>query len=103
MENPFTFDTTNPRLVTKVVREDINFSDKNTYIATGAIYAASVVGFQRRYMRTNAVNGGQAALFFALSLPTAYVYARYFTNSANNEAAVFNNLSEAALTAPKED
>ena len=91
MENPYVFDTVNSRLVAKVDRETVNANVSKTYYYTGLIYAASVVGFQRRYVRSNIATGGQAGIFMLLSLPCAYSYASFFTNSANNEAAVINN------------
>ena len=97
MENPYIYDPSNPKLVAKVNRAAVNYNNQNTYYLTGAIYAASVITFQRRYVRTNTATAAQTGAFLLLSLPTAWAYARYLTNSAENEAAVMNNDAENAL------
>ena len=87
MENPFTFHADNNRLVTNVT------APHKVYIGTGALYLFSLYAYNRRFLRVGG-DGVAAAAFAAFSLPAAYSYARFFLDTAENEAASMNNAKE---------
>jgi len=88
MENPFTFNNAaNPRIVTNVV------APNKVYIGTGGLYLFSLFAYNRKFLRVGG-DGVAAAAFAAAALPAAYSYARFFLDSAENEAALMNNARE---------
>lgn len=87
MEDPFVFDTVNKRLVSNVTNAN------KVYFGTGALYIFSLMAYNRKYLRVGG-DGVAAAAFAAASLPAAYSYARFFLDSADNEAARMNNANE---------
>ena len=87
MENPYTFSATNHRQVTNVK------PPHNVFLGTGALYVFSLYAYNRRFLRVGG-DGVAAAAFAAFSLPAAYSYARFFLDSAENEAATLNNAKE---------
>jgi len=87
MENPYTFCTTNPRVVTNTQ------APGKVYMGTGALYLFSLFAYNRRFLRVGG-DGVAAAAFAAASLPAAYSYAKFFLDTAENEAAVMNNSRE---------
>ena len=87
MENPYTFSADNHRLVTNIKPAH------NVYLGTGALYLFSLYRYNRRFLRVGG-DGVAAAAFAAFSLPASYSYARFFLDSAENEAAVMNNAKE---------
>lgn len=91
MENPYRFSPANHRLV-------LNASTDNTKRngLAAAIYAISLIGYSRRYLRVNQ-NAPQFAAFAILSAPAAFAYSRFVMDSAENEAAVKNNTLEENL------
>lgn len=88
MENPYTFDKANHRLVTNVK------ANGTVYPMTGLFYLTSLYLYSRRYLR---VDGNAVAFgaFAAFSLPASYAYAKFFFSSAEEEAAQMNNAKEA--------
>jgi hypothetical protein len=88
MENPYTFDAANHRVVTNV-----HSNTTKVYLTTAAIYGASLYMYSRRYLRIDG-NGVAAAAFAAASLPAAYAYGRFFMSDAESEAALMNNARE---------
>ena len=87
MESPYKFDTKNPRVVANVA------GTTNVYIGTGALYLLSLYAYNRRFLRIDG-NGVAAGAFAAFALPASYAYARFFLDSAENEAARLNNARE---------
>lgn len=87
MENPYTFDKANHRLVTNVK------ANGTVYPMTGLFYLTSLYLYSRRYLR---VDGNAVAFgaFAAFSLPASYAYAKFFFSSAEEEAAQLNNAKE---------
>jgi len=87
MENPFTFDPVHHRVVQNVPK------NTNVYVGSALLYAFSIFAYNRRFMRIDG-NGVAAGAFAAFSLPASYAYARFFLDSAENEAARLNNAAE---------
>jgi len=87
MENPYTFDPANNRVVLNVQRPN------KVWLGTGAIYFTSLFWYSRRFLRVDG-NGVAAGAFAFMSLPAAYSYARFFLSSAETEAAIMNNARE---------
>ena len=87
MENPYSYSPDNHRRVTNVT------GNQKVFFGTGALYLFSLYAYNRRYLRVGG-DGVAAAAFAAFSLPAAYSYARFFMDSAENEAAVMNNAQE---------
>ena len=87
MDNPYTFCTTNPRVVTNIQ------APGKVYLGTGALYLFSLHAYNRKFLRIGG-DGVAAAAFAAAALPAAYAYAKFFLDSAENEAAVMNNARE---------
>ena len=86
-KSPYTFDVKNPRWVNNVE------TPNKVYFAAGALFVYSLSLYQRKYFRVdnNLVN---LLAFTGVSAPCSYVYANFFFNSAENEAAAINNRRE---------
>jgi len=87
MDNPYMYCPTNKRVVTNIQQP------YKVYFGTGALYLFSLHAYNRRFLRVGG-DGVAAAAFAVASLPAAYAYARFFLDSAENEAAVMNNSKE---------
>lgn len=87
MENPYTFDPTNSRVVTSVQKSN------TVFLGTGALYLFSLYMYGRKFLRVDG-NAVAAGAFAAFSLPAAYSYARFFLSDAESEAALLNNSLE---------
>jgi len=84
---PFKFESHNRRVVADASRP------ATVYYATGALFVASMLFYQRRVFRIdqNLLNFG---LFSAGSLFASYQYAATFLSPATTEAAIINNSKE---------
>ena len=85
--NPFTFDSSNPRLVANCKRDD------RILPAAGAIFLASVYLYNKKRFRIDQ-NFLNLLGFTAGSVPASYVYANMLFGDANVEAGLLNNQRE---------
>ena len=79
-KNPYTFSDHNRRLVTNCE------TPSYVYFAAGGIFLLSMQLYNRKYFRVDN-NVMNLMGFTAVSAPSAYIYANFFLNSAENEAA----------------
>ena len=89
METPYKFeDAANHRIVTNTI--DVNGKVMGM---SGFFYLAFMQHYVRKVFRVNN-DPLRFGLFAALAVPASYGYAKFFFDSAENEAAVQNNAAE---------
>ena len=86
-QNPFTFSTQNPRMVTNVE------TPSKVLWGTAAVFLLGLNMYNRKYFRFdgNIIN---LAAFTVASVPASYTYANFFLNTKENEAGLINNQRE---------
>ena len=63
------------------------------YAGTGALYAASLAWYGKKFFRVNG-NGVYFLAFAAFSVPASYGYAKFMLSNPETEAALMNNFRE---------
>ena len=86
-KNPYTFDETNPRLVTGVEQP------QTVYLMAGGIFAGALYAYNRKFFRRDK-NLANFALFAGLGAPASYVYSNFALSSGEMEAGQLNNDKE---------